>query len=113
MRHCRTTVRDMSEQPALCVACDCVDDELHYTAAGAGPFCGECWVSLNDPDQALLAEKRLEMTEQRVEELLSLLTRATSALEERHAVDGGNHGDEPCDICRLILALWRAAGETL
>ena len=99
----------MSEQPAPCVACDCVDDELHYTAAGAGPFCGECWVSVNDPDQALLVEKRLELTEQRVEELLSLLTRATSALDESHAVNEGNHGDGPCDICRLILQLRRAA----
>jgi len=49
----------MKEEPKVCVACDCVDDEYFQTPAGAGPFCCECWESLCDPDQALLLEKRV------------------------------------------------------
>jgi hypothetical protein len=103
----------MNDESSSCVACDCVDEELHYTASGAGPFCGECWVSLNDPDQALLIEKRLELTENRLEQIESLLARATNALEECHASDGWNHDDAPCDICPLILELQRVVGKSL
>jgi hypothetical protein len=40
-------------RPQTSEDCDCVDDEFHFTAQqGKGPFCGECWESLNDPDQA-------------------------------------------------------------
>jgi hypothetical protein len=49
----------MKEEPKVCVACDCVDDEYFQTPAGAGRFCGECWESLCDPDQALLLERRV------------------------------------------------------
>jgi hypothetical protein len=97
----------MSEKLTTCIACDCVDEELHYTAGGAGPFCGECWGSLNDPDQALLVERRLELTEQRVEELQVLLTSATRALEHCHSAIGKNVEDAPGDICALIVTLQR------
>jgi hypothetical protein len=30
----------MKEEPKVCVACDCVDDEYFETPTGAGPFCG-------------------------------------------------------------------------
>ena len=53
----------------LCVACDCVDLGGFYTPAGAGPFCSERWEALNDPDQALLTEKRLAEAEEAIEEL--------------------------------------------
>jgi hypothetical protein len=81
----------MSEQPTpcVCVACDSFDDRLQYTPGGAGPFCGECWDALNDPDQALLIEKRLELGKRRIDELQSLLSRATNALEESLAADVG------------------------
>ena len=97
----------MNDESTSCVACDCVDEELYYTASGAGPFCGECWVALNDPDQALLVEKRLELTEQRLEELQTLLTSATDALKKCHPADGCNHEDSSCDVCLLILKLQR------
>jgi hypothetical protein len=101
----------MSDQLKPCVACDCIDDHQYYSPGGAGPFCGDCWQSLTDADQSLLLEKRLEQTEERVEELQSLLTRATEALEECHAASGWNHEDAPCDICPLILELRKEAAK--
>ena len=62
----------MSDKPTTCVACDCIDDEYFQTPAGAGPFCGDCWESLNDPDQSLLLEKRVANYELEVEESLGL-----------------------------------------
>jgi recombinational DNA repair protein (RecF pathway) len=97
----------MSSQLKPCVACDCVDDNQYHSPAGAGPFCSECWQSLTDADQSLLLEKRLEQTEELVETLRSLLTRATDALEKYHAGHGGKHNDAPCDICPLLLELRR------
>jgi len=73
----------------VCVACDCVDDEYFQTPAGAGPFCGECWESLCDPDQALLLEKRVAAYEVEVERLRGLLTRAANSLECAHRDWGG------------------------
>jgi hypothetical protein len=52
-----------------CAACDYVDDDFHFTAQGRGPFCRECWEALNDPDQALLTEKRLAEVEKAIETL--------------------------------------------
>ena len=79
----------MKEEPKVCVACDCVDDEYFQTPAGAGPFCGECWESLCDPDQALLLEKRVAAYEVEVERLRGLLTRAANSLECAHRDWGG------------------------
>ena len=100
-------IAEMNDESSSCMAYDYVDEELHYTASGAGPFCGECWVALDDPDQALLVEKRLELTEQRLEELQTLLTSATDALKKCHPADGCNHEDSSCDVCLLILKLQR------
>jgi len=97
----------MSDQLKPCVACDCVDDVQYYSPAGAGPFCGECWQALTDPDQALLLEKRLGQTEDLVEKLQAFLVRATDVLEEYHAADGWRHDDAPCDVCPLILEIRR------
>jgi hypothetical protein len=88
----------MSDELQLCVACDCVDDNHYYTPGGEGPFCGECWESLNDPDQSLLVEKRLAQTEDLLEELQDLLVRTGDALERLHAA---GHEDAACDICAL------------
>jgi hypothetical protein len=52
-----------------CVACDCVDDQFHFTTQGKGPFCSECWEALNDPDQALLTEECLAEAEKAIETL--------------------------------------------
>jgi hypothetical protein len=52
-----------------CVGCDCVDEDFHFTCAGRGPFCRECWEALNNPDQALLTENRLAEAEAKIEEL--------------------------------------------
>ena len=71
----------MSEKPTTCVACECVDDEYFRTPAGTGPFCGDCWESLCDPDQSLLLEKRVAAYEEEVEHLRDLLTRAVNKLE--------------------------------
>jgi hypothetical protein len=101
----------MSDQLKPCVACDCIDDDHYYSPGGAGPFCGDCWQSLTDADQSLLLEKRLEHTEERVEELQTLLKRATEALEECHGAGGWNHEDAPCDICPLILELRKEAAK--
>ena len=53
----------MTEENKVCAGCDYVIDTIdcHYTPAGAGPFCSDCWESLNDPDQMLLLEKRLSV----------------------------------------------------
>jgi recombinational DNA repair protein (RecF pathway) len=61
----------MSDLPlvGLCAACDCVDQYMYFTPAGAGPFCQECWEALNDPDQALMTEKRLAEAEAEIERL--------------------------------------------
>jgi hypothetical protein len=68
----------------LCVSCDCVSDpdDMYYSLGGAGPFCSECWESLNDPDQALLIEKRLEQTEARIEELEAEIERLHTQAKE-------------------------------
>jgi hypothetical protein len=79
----------MKEEPKVCVACDCVDNEYFQTPAGIGPFCGECWESLIDPDQSLLLEKRVAAYEVEVQRLKNLLTRAANALESAHWNWGG------------------------
>ena len=84
----------MKEEPKVCVACDCVDDEYFQTPAGTGPFCGERWESLIDPDQLLLLEKRAAAYEVEVERLRELLTRAANALESAHR-DLGRHVSLP------------------
>jgi hypothetical protein len=80
----------------VCIACDCVDDEYQFTPAGKGPFCGECFEALCDPDQALLTERRLEQSENAligaradlegadkiIEHLSLLCVHAADALEE-------------------------------
>jgi hypothetical protein len=71
----------MLEEAKVCVACDCWG-LAHYTPIGAGPFSGECWESLIDPDQALLLEKRVAAYELQVKRLKGLLIRAAKALEE-------------------------------
>jgi hypothetical protein len=68
----------MKEEPKVCVACDCVDDEYFQTPAGIGPFCGECCASLIDPDQSLLLEKRVAAYEVQAERLRKLLTEAAA-----------------------------------
>jgi len=105
MRQGRTIFR-RNEQSTETVR-DCIDDDQYYSPGGAGPFCGECFQSLTDADQSLLLEKRLEQTEELVEKLRSLLSRATDALEKYHAADGWNHEDATCDICPLIFELRR------
>jgi hypothetical protein len=97
----------MSDELEPCVACDCVDDDQYYTPGGDGPFCGECWQSLTDPDQSLLLEKRLGQTEDLVVRLQSLLFRATDALERCHAPE---HDDAACDVCALKRELLRETG---
>ena len=67
-----------------CVACDCVDDGYFQTPAGAGPFCGDCWESLNGPHQSLLLEKRVAAYEVEVERLRNLLTHAANEIESAH-----------------------------
>jgi hypothetical protein len=60
------------KQPAnLCVQCDCVSDpdDMYYTLASAGPFCGDCWAGLTDADQSLTMQKELERAEDKIEEL--------------------------------------------
>jgi hypothetical protein len=79
----------VSGKSSACVACDCVDDEYFHTPASAGPFCGECWESLNDPDQSLLLEKRVAAYEVEVEQLRNLLTHAANAIECAHRDWGG------------------------
>ena len=73
----------MSGDVKVCAACDCVIDEYFQTAAGAGPFCAECWQSLTDPDQSLLLEKRVAAYEVEAERFKELLTMAANQLEER------------------------------
>jgi hypothetical protein len=94
----------MSDDLKPCVACDCVDDDQYYTPEGNGPFCGECWQALIDPDQTLLVEKRLGQTEDLVLTLQSLLGRAADALERLHAAE---HDAVPCDLCTLKRELRR------
>jgi hypothetical protein len=79
----------MSEDVKVCIACDCWG-LAHYTPQGKGPFCGECWESLCDPDQSLLLEKRVAAYEVEVEELrarVALLEEFVSAC--RYAGPGG------------------------
>ena len=53
----------------VCLGCECVDEIFYWTTCGGGPFCGECWEALNDPDQAWASEKRLAQAEEKIEEL--------------------------------------------
>jgi hypothetical protein len=52
-----------------CIACGGEYGVCFWTRAGAGPFCDDCWKALNDPDQALLTEKRLAQAEAEIERL--------------------------------------------
>ena len=48
----------MTTESKTRIACDCVDDEFRYTAAGYGPFCRDYRESLIDPDQSWELEQR-------------------------------------------------------
>ena len=96
----------MSEEAKVCSACDCVDDEYFQTPTGAGPFCGECWESLCDPDQALLLEKRVAAYEVEVERLKKLLSKAAEAVDFGHCPTGPIEG---CEICALLEELMEAS----
>jgi hypothetical protein len=84
----------MNKRPKICIACDCSDDQYFHTPADAGPFCGECWEALIDPDQSLLLEKRIAAYELEVEALRSAI--ATNKLLLIRAADALKSLDERC-----------------
>jgi hypothetical protein len=93
----------VSEEAIACLTCDCVGGEYFETSSGVGPFCGECWESLCDPDQALLLEKRVASYEVEVERLKKLLTKAA---DFGHCPTGPREG---CEICALLEELREAS----
>jgi hypothetical protein len=53
-----------------CISCRCcVNEQYQLTSGGKGPFCGECFEALCDPDHALMLEERVGQLEAKVTQL--------------------------------------------
>ena len=57
----------MTTESKTRIACDCVDDEFRYTAAGYSPFYRDYRESLFDPDQSWELEQRCARLEVEIE----------------------------------------------
>jgi hypothetical protein len=63
------TMSNSTQSDYACVACGSEYGVGFWTRANAGPFCDECWETLNEPDQALLTEERLAQAEAEIARL--------------------------------------------